>query len=433
MVTARMHRLSIVFLVSISVFAMTWHYLGGADRQLVITPEIAEYKAIDDKSQGGASVTDITISPDQTILTCQIVNQAKWPFCEIAIDLESKNEGVDLSRFHSIGIDVDYLTPVKNERLRVYLRNYDPSYSSPDDPVSHKFNAIEFTPTVERDLQVIPLRSFQVLSWWIADYSVPIEKSGPQFNHVTSIEIATGSYVQEGKYTIQLNKLVFYGKWISESSLVKLLLLLWLVFAIVYLVSEQLQLRSVLSEIRKKSLRLRKANRHLFKKAQAVEALAYTDALTGAKNRNVIEGYLSELVDHAKVNIQPFSVIYVDIDHFKSINDNFGHETGDEVLRCFVALINQRIRKSDVFVRWGGEEFILFCPATTLEGAVGLAELLRSIVETYHWPSTMSVTASFGVAQLENENIDEVIKRADKVLYLAKQNGRNCVMSKAVE
>ena len=188
-----------------------------------------------------------------------------------------------------------------------------------------------------------------------------------------------------------------------------------------------------LSEIREKSLRLRKANRHLFKKAQAVEALAYTDALTGAKNRNVIEGYLSELVDNAKVNIQPFSVIYVDIDHFKSINDNFGHETGDEVLRCFVALINQRIRKSDVLVRWGGEEFILFCPATTLEGAVGLAELLRSIVETYHWPSAMSVTASFGVAQLENENIDEVIKRADKVLYLAKQNGRNCVMSKAVE
>ncbi|MGF1788566.1 GGDEF domain-containing protein [Photobacterium swingsii] len=432
MVAARMHRLSILFLIIISISAMTWHYLGGADRKFVISPETAKYSAIDDKSQGGASLTHISITPQQTILTCNIVNQAKWPFCEISIDLVADEVGIDLSRFHSIGIDVDYLTPVENERLRVYLRNYDPSYSSPDDPVSHKFNAIEFTPRVSDGLQVIPLRAFQVLSWWIADYSVPIEKSGPQFNHVTSIEIATGSYVQEGTYTIQLNQLVFYGKWISEANLMKLLLASWVVFAIVYLVSEQFQLRSVLNEIREKSLRLRQANRHLYKQAQEVEALAYTDALTGAKNRNVIERYLAELVEHAKTNVQPFSVIYMDIDHFKSINDNYGHETGDEVLRCFVALINQRIRQTDVLVRWGGEEFILFCPATTREGAAGLAELLRDIVANYQWPSSMTVTASFGVAELENEDIGSVIKLADKALYLAKQSGRNCVVCEEV-
>ncbi|MEF1221217.1 GGDEF domain-containing protein, partial [Photobacterium damselae] len=118
---------------------------------------------------GGASTAELDINPDGAILNCELVKKSQWPFCEMAISLsDSVAKGFDLSKYHAIGLDIDYDSPVEGERVRIYLRNYDESYSNVTDPVSLKYYAIEYAPGKDQGLQVIPLKSFQVLSWGIA-------------------------------------------------------------------------------------------------------------------------------------------------------------------------------------------------------------------------------------------------------------------------
>jgi diguanylate cyclase (GGDEF)-like protein len=122
------------------------------------------------------------------------------------------------------------------------------------------------------------------------------------------------------------------------------------------------------------------------------------------------------------------AVVFVDIDHFKQINDRHGHDAGDEVLRRFATVIRNVVRSSDKLVRWGGEEFLLLCPDTTRDHATTMAEKLRGALPAQAWPHGLRVTSSFGVTSLKpEEDIGAAIKRADGALYVAKANGRNRV------
>jgi polar amino acid transport system substrate-binding protein len=117
----------------------------------------------------------------------------------------------------------------------------------------------------------------------------------------------------------------------------------------------------------------------------------------------------------------------IDIDHFKRINDSYGHVVGDEILKRLAQLLTAHVRENDVVGRWGGEEFMILCPETDAEGARALAEHLRQrISQTDFSLGTMKVTASFGVTDYrDDEMLEETIKRADLALYQAKHDGRN--------
>jgi diguanylate cyclase (GGDEF)-like protein len=128
------------------------------------------------------------------------------------------------------------------------------------------------------------------------------------------------------------------------------------------------------------------------------------------------------------------SIIMVDIDNFKRVNDEFGHLLGDEVLRAVSTILKQQLRKSDLLCRYGGEEFAIVVPETTGENAVRVAEKLRRQIETHHFPGVPRlVTISCGVADYPTHGItrDEVVAAADSALYNAKQLGRNRVASAA--
>jgi diguanylate cyclase (GGDEF)-like protein len=119
----------------------------------------------------------------------------------------------------------------------------------------------------------------------------------------------------------------------------------------------------------------------------------------------------------------------IDIDHFKEVNDKHGHKVGDKVLVEFANVIKENLRGSDIYARWGGEEFIVLMPETKIEQALKVAERLRKSVENYNFSEISKLTISIGVVQkppLEMK-IDEVIIRADNALYKAKNNGRNRV------
>ncbi|EDP74082.1 GGDEF domain-containing protein [Hydrogenivirga sp. 128-5-R1-1] len=156
--------------------------------------------------------------------------------------------------------------------------------------------------------------------------------------------------------------------------------------------------------------------------------LSETDRLTGLYNKGKFNEVLQREIQRAKRYKRPLSLIIFDIDHFKKINDTYGHKVGDEVLKALAKLIKKNIRKTDFAARWGGEEFVILAPETNVEGAKKLAEKLRQAVETYKFPTVGKVTISLGVAQLEpDEKPEDFIVRADMALYKAKEGGRNRV------
>jgi len=163
--------------------------------------------------------------------------------------------------------------------------------------------------------------------------------------------------------------------------------------------------------------------------AKALELLATTDPLTGIANRNKLNMILDKSIHLSQRYKLPLSVIFFDIDHFKKINDENGHDAGDTVLSTVAILISKHIRQSDIFARWGGEEFIIVLPETEHDKAHMLAERFRKIIAEYKFLPNVDVTCSFGVTQLRaDDDESSLLKRVDNALYSAKEHGRNKVI-----
>lgn len=158
---------------------------------------------------------------------------------------------------------------------------------------------------------------------------------------------------------------------------------------------------------------------------QSMRRLAQTDPLTDVWNRRRLHDAFHEAVEQGRT---PLTVIMFDIDSFKEINDAHGHQVGDRVLITTTHLAQGLLRSEDSIGRWGGEEFIVLCPATTLSQGTQMAERIRRAISSHVFEGVGTITASFGVAQYrEGETVEELVARADKVLYVAKDRGKNCV------
>jgi diguanylate cyclase (GGDEF)-like protein len=165
---------------------------------------------------------------------------------------------------------------------------------------------------------------------------------------------------------------------------------------------------------------------------ERVKQLAYVDGLTGIHNRRYFEMRIGEELERAARFQGRMAVIMVDIDHFKKLNDEFGHLLGDEVLRGVAAILRQQLRKLDVVCRYGGEEFAIILPETSGENAATVAEKLRRQVENHYFPGVpRPVTISCGVADypLLGTARDAVMAAADAALFAAKRTGRNRVVA----
>ncbi len=165
--------------------------------------------------------------------------------------------------------------------------------------------------------------------------------------------------------------------------------------------------------------------------------MAITDPLTGLHNRRYLESHLGGLIDAAADGDKPLSLMILDIDHFKAVNDTYGHDAGDEVLKGFAERVKTAIRGVDVLCRLGGEEFIIVMPDTALDVAGRVAERVRCIVGEALFPidkggREIAVTVSIGIAERRNgREADAMLKRADRALYRSKALGRNRVSADA--
>ena len=159
-----------------------------------------------------------------------------------------------------------------------------------------------------------------------------------------------------------------------------------------------------------------------------LEHEAFHDPLTGLWNRRRFEQSLLETHEEAIRYSQPYSLVLVDIDHFKRVNDQFGHDAGDVTLQTLTDELRRRLRQADRLARWGGEEFLLLLPQTKLEGALLLADALRKRVKEVSFPLVGHLTISLGVAEASPEELPQhAVIRADKALFRAKTNGRDRV------
>ncbi|CDN91093.1 PleD family two-component system response regulator [Agrobacterium tumefaciens] len=185
-------------------------------------------------------------------------------------------------------------------------------------------------------------------------------------------------------------------------------------------------------------IRRKRYNEHLRLNLQHTMELAIVDGLTGLNNRRYLDNHLKILFDRAAVRGRPISICMTDIDRFKLVNDTYGHDVGDEVLREFATRIRSTVRGADLACRYGGEEFVVVMPDTPIELAASVAERLRAIVEDKPFyvrsiDGELSITASLGIATSNAAfgTPDELLKHADRALYEAKHAGRNRVVAAA--
>ncbi|MDF2536836.1 MAG: hypothetical protein K0R18_2998 [Bacillales bacterium] len=174
-------------------------------------------------------------------------------------------------------------------------------------------------------------------------------------------------------------------------------------------------------------------NEEMKKKNKLLSLDIVKDKLTGIYNRNYLDSRIIEEVERVNRHGGSLSMIYFDLDHFKTVNDTYGHRLGDAVLKEVTRVVAGEIRNVDIFARWGGEEFAIIVPDTTLAGAKIVAEKLRVALENVVHPVVGKVTTSFGVAEyIVDEYIGSWFNRADTELYFSKMNGRNRVSGKEV-
>jgi len=409
-------------LLLLTIAAVTWQ-----DRILVrttvLTPQsIASYPVLihtDKNPDNKGQSTGAEIAPMHW--TCDLKPGFDYPFCgyEFFFNKPGTTRGLDMTNFRSLSITMKYTGPGKS--FRVHLKNFDPRYS--DDVVndSSKFNRVEFNTTPGRVQHVdFNLADFGVADWWLFKHKVAPQLSHPQFDNITSIDIQTGTEIALGRHEFDVSEIVLRTAIMSDAQWYLSLLGIWVVLIGLYLAW---RLRNLKGELERRET----LQTLTLQQAQDAEEAARRDHLTKVLNRRGIAERFDALSDERSPN-EGVAVILIDIDHFKSLNDRFGHSYGDEVLSTIATLIKRNVRGGDIVGRWGGEEFLAICPGIDALEAQHFAEKIRRRIEHFHFGDCEHVTASLGVhwTPATGPDLTELVALADVALYSAKGGGRNC-------
>lgn len=289
------------------------------------------------------------------------------------------------------------------------------------------YGVIETAPTVSYAIQQLGFPDVKIagslgISW---DLGIAVRNDEPEL--LTILNKALSAMEPELKQRIE-------NKWISvrydrpvDNSLVWKMAGLFLL-ALLFFLYRNRQLARFNRRIKLANDKIAETNRLLLEKTAELERLSNTDRLTQIYNRMRLEEVFKQEILRADRYGKRFSAIMLDLDGFKAINDNHGHQVGDQVLVAVAKTLKESIRATDVLGRWGGEEFLIICPETDREGAEQLAEQLRQRVAALEFPGVGGISASFGVAEhRRGEQENELVSRADDALYQAKRSGKDRV------
>lgn len=256
--------------------------------------------AIDDRPEGGKSVAKLTKSSDSIRLDCDIVVAYQWPFCELAIQLSDDKDGINLTHFDSLRLRLRSEGPEKATQVRVFLRNFNPAYSTPNSAASLKPHEIVYDPNQNAAIVEFKLSQFMVASWWTQAHPTSIEHLGPELDRVNAISFTTGGNVTPGKHSITLESAEFVGQWISTENFRLGTIFFWLAIILVYLAWEWRLSQQELRESERLKVALKQSNEELESRVEE-----RTRALAASNSRLIdtlqnLEGTRYELVQNEK-------------------------------------------------------------------------------------------------------------------------------------
>ena len=416
----------IVVLLMVTVIAMFAyrHFLDD-----IYDINLGEYPyvlASADSVDGGTSAISMTRTDSSAIIEYELREGYAYPYVGIKIYLgDGKTNGLDLSKYDSVFV---WLKPHSEGSVRLYLRGYDSLLYRKGDETSLKFNEVEFTPIKEAYPAVFVPQEFRVAGWWVSQNEINVHKARVDLSNIPLIEIQTGTNAPLGYGGMEIKGLRFKGKKISQVDLVTTLVALWFVTFFIILIIRFFDYSRERAANRKKQEELKRNLRALEIEKSEYERSSKEDPLTGCLNRAGFSSVLLREQEELSKTGAPVSFMIFDIDHFKEVNDTYGHLVGDEVLVNLAKLVQSMIRNTDSLVRWGGEEFVILSSDTSIQNAAFLAEKLRKAIESATLITQQQVTCSFGVTEMvPGEDPKSLIARADKALYTSKEGGRNRV------
>lgn len=407
------------FLAIVTVFLIIWQHFGMNTEHIVFpSSDIAVSSFMDDINEG-VSAAVLETEENHISLKCNVTTVTHThAFCGIEIVLP---QALDLRGFTYAQIKIDTETS-KRDTTFVYLVNHEPNSGKASE---ERANMRTIYVEDQGSVFTLPMRSFSVPSWWLLDNPTDKLKGEPNLDKVTKLRITSGDSTFTRSEHIRIFAISFIGKYLSNSALYLILLTAWVLLSGFYAFEFLRNMKTESMTIKKRSEQLEQINRFLDLEKSKYKKMAVTDPLTGALNRAGIGRVFNEVLANWSQEKQPSALILIDLDNFKRVNDENGHDVGDLVLIDIVNIIKRNIRASDHLARWGGEEFAVICSNDLVGSAHVLAEKLRVVIENHHFASGKE-TCSFGVSAIQ-DNIEEWVKQADRALYESKRAGKNRV------
>ncbi len=331
-------------------------------------------------------------------------------------DTYKKLRNIDISDYQRVILDANLEGP--SSELRFFMRST-PNTNGRD--LSHA--KYMFTYFKKQELGKQPaaagLNQFTIPLWWLDNYYKSRDDFVQDFSIIKEFGVDIPSDSPDGEYAITLNKIEVEGKWISNESVYAIIIAMWLVYFATKLISYLLRQRRLFTQ----------SITTLEKNVDQLKHTASNDHLTGVLNRR---GLLSALDESPVMNDNSYLFIF-DIDHFKHINDQYGHSNGDAVLCFFARQLSSAIRSQDLFGRWGGEEFVLLSQQRHQADAFSFAERLRKLINQQDFllsyqgrQINIRLSMCIGLTSIaKGEDFSAALNRADLALYQAKKAGRN--------
>lgn len=364
---------------------------------------------------------------------CRLKQSPAHPVCGLAVHWSDIwSQSINAEDYSRLRLTLKYKGPA--HALRIYMRNFDEQHGTLEDRDTHKFMSVNI-PTAEfaqfdtkAHVTEIELSELQVADWWKSEYNVDRHQAKPAFNRITSFGIDFPVPPVMGEHTLELESVELVGAWIPAENLYLGIILAWLLGLFLETAWHMYRWRRVAKENFRQVKDLTDYAEALKLKSEKYRELSHIDSLTEVYNRYGFMQTLKKLFGRGALN---GCLMIIDIDYFKSINDNFGHVAGDKILHEIAQVFARNVRKNDVFARWGGEEFVLLVTHYDLNQARALAEKLRLLIKEYDFNTVENtqITISIGLTSFsKTDSLNSAFLRADEALYSAKTQGRNQVV-----
>ncbi|WP_240474963.1 diguanylate cyclase [Rheinheimera baltica] len=432
-----------------------------------VDPDWMPYEAIDDGVHVGISADYIALIAEKTGLTFKLIPTRSWletlqllrnGDCMLSPMLNQTTEREQYLQFSDVyfrspnvlvslrqqpflqsmaNIGTRSLAVPKGYRLIEYIKRHYPEtriHEVENEPAGLKAVAegdadlfIGSLYSINGQIQQESLYQLKVAGWLELEDKLRIGVSLPYQALLPQLNEALGTITEAEHIAI-------YQKWTRIKVMdITNYQLMWQLGAvaiaiILLLTAWNYRSRYFYRRLQEKNQQLEHTRAELESAIQELEFLSTHDPLTRLYNRNFFDKTISVTQQRAAQHTQDFSLVLIDIDFFKQINDNHGHITGDAILRELAEILRAQIREQDQVARWGGEEFVIFCQHTKADVAKALCDRIASAIKQYNFSNNISLSCSFGVAEQQpDEHLLHCFERADKALYHAKQAGRNQV------